>query len=188
MTRATSTGLLSLGLAFAVVGMAFVFDHRLAANHSVHGVFLFVVGVIGLLFVGVELTSAVRTDRQGARPPARSSLPTPGEDLDATLEAIRDAPFRESVDDREAIRERFGRIAVRVLVRRLGYTASEAKRHLAEGTWTDDPDAARFFSADLIDPDDFYENLKASFVDESRFERRARRAASELLAMEGRDD
>ncbi|MFT4890343.1 MAG: hypothetical protein ACI9YT_001257 [Halobacteriales archaeon] len=188
MSRVTAGRLLAVGFVFAIIGLLFVFNPRMAANHSVSSGFLFVVGMIGFLFVGAELTSAYRTDRQQARPRDPSPLPRPGEDLDATLEAIREAPFRQSVEDREAVRERIGRIAVRVLVRQLGCTPSEAREHLADGTWTDDPEASRFFAAELIDPDDFFENLKASFADESRFEQRARRAVTELIALEERDD
>jgi hypothetical protein len=188
MTRATPGRLLALGFVFAVLGLLFVFNPRLAANHSVSGGFVFVVGIVGVLFAGTELTSAYRTHRQQGRPRDSSSLPAPGEDLDSTLETIGRRSFRESVDDREAVRDRLRRIAVRVLVRQYGCSESEAHQYLAEGTWTDDPEAAKFFAAELIDPDDFLENLRASFADESRFERRARRVVDELHALEDTDD
>lgn len=187
MSRVSPGRLLAVGLVFAIIGLLFVFNPRMAANHSVAGGFLFIVGVIGLLFVGVELTSAYRTDRQQARPRDPSPLPEPGEELDATLKAIGEAPFRETVEEREAVRERIARIAVRVLVRQFGWSQSEAREHLADGTWTDDPEAAKFFATELLDPDDFFENLRASFADESRFERRARHAVTELIALEETD-
>jgi len=188
MTRITSTRLLALGFVFTVLGLLFVFNPRMAANHSVSGGFVFLVGVIGFLFVGIELTSAYRTDRQQTRMPDPAPLPDPGADLDATLRKIRNTSLRRSVDDREAVRERIGRIAVRILVRRYGCSRSEARQHLSDGSWTDDPDAAKFFEAELIDPDDFYDNLRASFADETRFERRAERAVQEVLALEENDD
>lgn len=188
MTRATPGRLLGIGLVFAVLGIVFVFNPGMAANHSVSSVFLFVIGLIGAIFTGTELASVYRTRRQQALTPDKSPLPDAGQDLDRTFGIISKESFRNTVEERKAVRERLARIAVRVLIREYSCSRLEAQEYLADGSWTADSEAAAFFATDLIDPDDFYENLKASFVDESQFQRRARRAVSELLAMEGFDE
>ncbi|WP_415380598.1 hypothetical protein [Halosimplex sp. TS25] len=112
-------------------------------------------------------------------------LPTPGDDLDRRLDRLALTRFNEA--ERHRLREEVGEVAVATLQRRERCSAEEAERALSEGTWTDDPFAAAFFTGRAPEAD-ATDRVRELLHRESPFKRRAIRAIGEIeRLLEGED-
>lgn len=185
MKLVTRFRLFVAGAGLAVFGLALFAQPSLATQFGVDRIFVYVAGGAAALFTLVDVTARRRVAPERTEFPVRTSLTEPGEDLESTLHEIAAGSPTDTFEEREAVHDRLSRVAIRVIARRRNCSSEEARRRLDEGTWTDDPDAAAFFAADPRETGGLIENLRESFSDESQFERRARRAAAELAALEG---
>jgi len=117
-------------------------------------------------------------------PETEQELSVPGEDLDEALAAIRRTPPRRATRRvekrrsrrRESIRDRIEAAAVQTIVRQHGVSAERARRVLETGAWTDDPDAAAFFTGEI--EVGRAERLRRALSRTPPFRRRAERAAA----------
>jgi len=153
---------------------------------------LAVLGVLAL----VQATR-VALDRRGATldavetpdPETEQDLPAPGDDLDTTLAAVRRrAPTLSRQAElqrrqrRETVRERIETAAVETIVRQHGCTRERARRALETGEWTDDPDAAAFFTGEL-EGVGRRGRLRRALGSEPPYSRRARHAAGAVAEL-----
>lgn len=100
---------------------------------------------------------------------------TPGDRVDARLASTAG----DEAGARSDVRDRFEAAAVTALVRQRNCSPEHAREMLAEGTWTDDPTAAAYFTGEP--PDSLlWAWLRAAVRREPVEQRRAERA-SELL-------
>jgi len=143
---------------------------------------LVTLGVWVVALVGVAIAAVERFDGDGAptgglpRAGERPDYDVPGDDLAAAVAGVgaseRDAP------ERDRIRERLRTTVTAALERFAGDTPDEAERRLADGSWTDDPEAVALFAGDgalhdRVDPD---------------FDHRAERAAAAVARLRERGD
>ena len=102
-------------------------------------------GLAGIVFVADRDSVQTRSAPEVERP---TPTPVPGEPFDDRLNSWRTGvPFvgRES---RTVVRERLRDTAVRVTAVDHGQSEAEAAATVANGSWTDDPVAARFLADD----------------------------------------
>jgi len=113
-------------------------------------------------------------------------LPTPGDDFDRRLETITVTRYNQL--QRQSIRDDVREVAVATLQRRERCTEDEAQVMLDEGTWTDDPFAASFFTR--RPPKTSARNrIRELFSSTPPFQRRAVSAVREVHRLaEGEDD
>ncbi len=182
--------LVVVGVVSAVAGMVLVVRSDLAAfgQRSL----LAVLGVLALLQAGrvvIDRRGASRDRVETPDPETEQDLPTPGDDLDATLAAVRRRTptvsrraERSRRRRRETVRERIESAAVETIVRQHGCTRESARRALSTGEWTDDPDAAAFFTGD---PEGVGRRgrLRRALAPEPPYSRRARHAADAVAAL-----
>lgn len=105
-------------------------------------------------------------------------LPTPGDDVDGDLRYLAEER-RYDRERRRRIRNRLHAAAVEAVARRRGCSSEEATEIVDTGAWTDDPRAAAFF-ATVRDEGSLTDELRYLVRNESLFDRRARRAATEV--------
>jgi len=129
------------------------------------------------------LRGRLHADEERYHPEERESYgeaPTPGNEFDDLLAAIR--PLRSRADGRrrDRVRARLERAAIDVLERE-GHSEAAARDLLASGEWTDDPVAAALFA---VDPPSmrFDRRVGALFDRTPTFTRRARRVIDVLAA------
>lgn len=79
-------------------------------------------------------------------PEAGVSVPTPGDDLAATLDSWLLAVPLFGSETRASVRSRLREAAVETVSRAEGCTEREASDRIDAGRWTDDPDAAAFLA------------------------------------------
>jgi hypothetical protein len=145
-------------------------------------VFVPVVGV-------VALAVAARAARGLFGPAERPVLPTPerrhvatvpGEEFDEVLATASRHGRIGGASDRDVVRDRLERVAVDVLTRYDGDTPVEARRRLAEGTWTDDAQAAAFFAESVEGDLSVVERVRFFATSDTAFRQRAARAVAAL--------
>jgi hypothetical protein len=138
----------ALGVALAGIGLAMIAGVPLP--FSMQRTFVTLTGVLTLL-QGLRYASARRAvEREAAStgdPEQRTHAPVPGDDVDAGLGLPRDLSQRGSFR-REDVRDRFREVAAETMEIRGVCGREEAESHLDDGTWTDDPFAARLLSAE----------------------------------------
>jgi len=146
--------IVALGIAVAIAGIAMVFDPGLAGFVPSSRLLVIIAGVL-ILFQGVRVTRARRrTEFPEAETPdfeASLRVPTPGDDIDESLEGIRVVSFKDTRGRSSAQSEAYRllrSVAIETLTQRMGCSEEEAIEMLEAGTWTDDPHAAAFFGAD----------------------------------------
>jgi hypothetical protein len=171
----------ALGVAFVAVGFAMLFVPGLAGLFNANEVFLTLVG-LGFVLQTVRVVNARRETpyEQGetADPEVAQELPTPGDEFDDLLEDA--AAVRYSAHERDAVRERLYAAAVSVVVRTEGLSREQAAQRLEDGSWTNDPYAAAFFTGEIGDTSLLQ---RVSLFDRSRsqFERWSTAAAREIV-------
>lgn len=126
-----------------------------------------------------------RADLGGYRPAERERIApvaVPGDDLDDLFALGASGPGETARYYRSRGRDRLEALAVRVLVTHAGCSTEAAHRQLREGTWTDDPAAARVFTRriDAGVGDAVGATLGRSIGRAHPHTRRARRAVAEL--------
>lgn len=176
---------LAIAGAVAVVGILGVFSPAVDLSGVLNTQSRVLLAVVGLAWGLLVARRWTGTDLGGYRPPERervAPVPAPGEDLDE-LFALGAAGAGETARYyRSRGRDRLLDLAVRTLVVHVGCSPDEAHRRLREGTWTDDPAAARFFQlrGDAGAADAIGGALGTTVGREHPNTRRARRAVAEL--------
>jgi len=142
------TALAALGVAVLALALASLAAPSLIPTVSE----AFVVTGLGLV---LALFGAVAVRRRylasGERtafgtPESRRSLPRPGTEVDRELAANRVGPETRVTPPDVALIERLKPVAVDVVSRALNCAPATATEKLDDGSWTDDPHAAAFFS------------------------------------------
>lgn len=189
MSRLRSTLAVS-GVVLAGVGFAMVLDRGLAGGLTLTEIALIPVALLAL-FQGVRTVQDRRRTSlslaETGDPETEQELPAPGDDFDRKLDRVgrlqgsygarqREARSRERIDDR------IERAAVATLTRRLGCTENDAQALLGEGTWTDDPVAAAFFTGELRGFS-LSDRLRYVLDTTPRYRRRAIHAADAVAAI-----
>lgn len=181
MTRRTL--LLSLATAAALVGLGAAFFPSLAPATSLPTVLPPLVG-------GAAVVAGVgRAYRWLRRETTRTELPVrergrpiavPGDDFDRSLSGAPSAGTANGNRRALAVRRELESAAVDALVVYRGLSAEDARERLRDGSWTDDPLAAEFFTHAHGTGSSVTESVAGSFRDRGPFHRRARRAAAAI--------
>ncbi|WP_222918859.1 hypothetical protein [Natrinema sp. SYSU A 869] len=166
-----------VGAGLVLIGLVFVVVPELTGPLSLGEWIVSVIGVIAFL-QGLRTVQARRhtdvTQTELPTPERPRELPTPGQEIDATIESGR---VRYGQDGRQ-LRERLEQAAIDTLVLEEGLTEDEARTALENGTWTDDPLAAAQFTNVVPDWAPWHVRLRATMRRDRP--RRARRAAAEI--------
>ncbi|WP_435101929.1 DUF7269 family protein [Halarchaeum sp. P4] len=194
---------LSLGVASSVVGLLLLAAPSLASAVTLSGglgtATVALVGVVTLLIAAGSLfADAVRPsaeatlasdDPEFPRPEHRPAYASPGAAFTRRLAEVTWTDRREAEPaTRLALRDDLRDLAVDVLSRRDGVTPDEAAAHLADGSWTDDPLAAAFFTDDVVPSLSLRQRLRGLRGSEPPFARRARHAVAALASHAGDAD
>jgi hypothetical protein len=173
----------TVGVVLGVVGLAaLVVPEVTTPLPANEGLVLFLGGL--LVLGGVRDVWRRRTAEPAYAEPSDVEqpveLPTPGREFDRRLGRLSNLVHRGNV--RRRVREEMTEVATETLERRVGYTESEAETALEEGTWTDDPFAAAFFTGGPPETDPI-SRARELFRSGSSFQHRARRAADEMYRL-----
>lgn len=174
----------TVGVAAAVSGIAIVLRPELVGATAGLSLVVVFVGVLALL----EGVNAVRDrlggDRRRAAPPdveRQQRFGTPGDDVDEAIARLGGPPSQARDETYADLRHRTRQVAVATLAAE-GYTESEARAALADGSWTDDGQAAALFADPTAVPD--ATDLRDRVMGESTYRLRVRRAIDVIA---GRD-
>lgn len=194
--------LAGLGVFVAVAAFAMVIDPGLAAELSLTDRILLLVGaIIGLQTLrvargrtGTEIEIAETGD-----PETEQDLVVPGEDFDETVGELksishgaaagrsRRTSHRDHVlRNRDAVRERLEDAAVATIKNKWGVPEARAREALEDGSWTDDPHAAAFFTGEL-EGVGLRERVYNAVDADARFQRRAKHAAEAIADLSEAD-
>ena len=150
-----------------------------------------ILGVVAVLVTLLILAMRALGGQDQATPPDPESIETVprfGADVDAVVEDGLGLRNRLLGDGGEAVRERFRETAVRTVARVDNCDHASARRRVADGTWTDDPEAAAFLAEDGAGAGTMRMRVRAALAGESLFQRGARRTASAIVDLaEGSD-
>lgn len=139
---------MALGVAVAAVGLAAVVQPSLLGRLPAADPLVGVLGLVALAFALATAGGSRRVQRRQAPDPEPEALPTvapPGDDLDRLL-AAADSGGARGDDRRHRLRRQLRDAAVRAVQRREGCDVETARAAVEEGTWTDDPVAASYFT------------------------------------------
>lgn len=152
--------LLVAGVAVAAVGGALTLRPSLVSGGWLPSVLAVAVWGVALAAAAAVALGRLASDADddGGLPAAseRVACPVPGDDVGQRVAAVG-ASERDAAE-RDAIRERVRRVAVATLVSRQDCSPAVARQRVADGTWTDDPEARRLF-----DPDTRHEGVERAF-------------------------
>ncbi|QLH84196.1 DUF7269 family protein [Halosimplex pelagicum] len=172
--------LLAVGIAAVVAGVVLTVRPGLVAFDWAT---LATLGVWVVALAGVALAAFERFESDDGPPGAlprvgeRPDYGVPGDDLAA---AVADAGVgQRDAAERDRVRERLHVAVVDALERFAGLAPEEAERRVAEGSWTDDPDAAALFA-------DREESVHEGV--EPDFDRRVERAAAAVARLRERSE
>lgn len=176
---------LLLGVAATLFGLAVVVQRGLAATVSLDYLFVTLVGLLALV-QGARLANE-RRSREGyaaetGDPERRFSVPTPGDELESELQGLGGwAPH--GVEHRKRARQTLYETAVETLVTQTGVSRETAEERIDDGSWTDDPVAARFLSRNAPELP-LRTRLRGLFSRGSAFSRGARHAVDALVRLQ----
>jgi hypothetical protein len=178
-------GVLVVGVVATLFGIAVVVRRGLAASLSLDYLFVTLVGLLAVV-QGVRLANARRgTDRYAADtgdPERRFSVPVPGDELADDLRGL--GPLSpHGVEHRKRAREMLHDAAIETLVTQTDRSSEAAEAAVADGSWTDDPVAARFLSRDAPQVP-LSTRFRGMASRESGFARGARRTVDALVAVQ----
>lgn len=186
--------LLALGALAATAGLALVYAPA-AAVADFPATVPFLISVVALAAALVRGRAWLRHESRDARPAERerpTAVAVPGDDVDATLAnapPVGSSAGRGGADNRRlAFRQSLREAAVETLVAFQGYSEAEATQAVERGTWTDDRDAAEFFTTPTGEGTSVTDAVRGSLSGESPFHRRANRAAAEIERLGRGDD
>jgi hypothetical protein len=180
--------LAAFGVVLGVVGLIGVLAPGVVSGLPGGRGALVLVGA-AILLQGVRVVNNRRRDRpeELETPDAEVTLelPTPGDDADADLRFLAEER-RFDRERRRRIRDRMYAAAVEAVARRRGCSEEAARTVVEDGTWTDDPHAAAFFT-NIQENGTLTDEIRYVIRNESVFARRARHAADAVhrLAVEG---
>jgi hypothetical protein len=178
----------TVGALLGLVGIAALAAPGITAPLPTGEPFVLLVGLVLLLGAVAQAQRRRHTDLEYAETPDAElavELPTPGDDFDRRLGRLRLTRFNEA--ERHRIREELGDVAAETIRRRERCSEEAARRALDEGTWTDDPFAASFFTGRVPEAPTT-DRLRELFDRESPFKRRAVRAVDALERLLDPDD
>lgn len=179
----------AVGALLGIVGLVAIAVPGLTAPLPTGDAFVLVVGIVLILGAIGQIQRRRRTELRYAETPDAElavDLPTPGDDLDRRLERLRLTRFNEA--QRHRLRDEIGDVAVTTIERRERCSRAAAKDALDDGTWTDDPFAAAFFTG-LAPEASAGARVREILNRESPFKRRAIRSIEALERLqEGEDD
>ena len=179
----------TLGALLGIVGLVAIAVPGLTAPLPTGDAFVLVVGIVLILGAIGQIQRRRRTELRYAETPDAElavDLPTPGDDLDRRLERLRLTRFNGA--QRRRLRDEIGDVAVTTIERRERCSRAAAEDALDDGTWTDDPFAAAFFTG-LAPEASPGARVREILHRESPFKRRAIRAIEALERLqEGEDD
>ncbi|WP_436929533.1 DUF7269 family protein [Halosimplex halobium] len=178
----------TLGVILGVVGLAALAVPQITTPLPTGDPFVLVVGLVLLLGAVAQVQRRRHTELDYAETPDAElavELPTPGDDLDRRLGRLRLTRFNES--ERRRISDEIGDVAAETIRRRERCSPEEARRALDEGTWTDDPFAAAFFTGRVPEAPTT-DRLRELLDRESPFKRRAARAVDAIERLLEPDD
>jgi len=124
-------------------------------------------------------------DRTVPAPERGRPVSVPGDDFDSLLSST--PSVGTSSGDRRAlkVRDDLEDAAIAVLTRHRGLSEAAARARLDDGTWTDDPLAAEFFTSVSGSGSSLRESVAGSFWGDGPFQRRASHVAAELDRIAG---
>ncbi|WP_436909151.1 DUF7269 family protein [Halosimplex marinum] len=178
----------TVGALLGVVGIAALAAPGITAPLPTGEPFVLLVGLVLILGAVAQVQRRRHTDPEYAETPDAElavELPTPGDDLDRRLGRLRLTRFNEA--ERHRVRDEIGDVAAETIRRRERCSEEAARRALDEGTWTDDPFAAAFFTGRVPEAPTT-DRLRELFDRESPFKRRAVRAVDALERLLEPDD
>jgi len=170
----------TLGVLLGVVGIAALAVPRITTPLPTGESFVLVVGAVLVLGAVAQVQRRRHTELDYAETPDAElavDLPTPGDDLDRRLGRLRLTRFNEA--ERHRIRDEIADVAAETIRRRQRGSREAARRALEEGTWTEDPFAAAFFTG-RVPQAPTTDRLRELFDRESPFKRRAVRSIDAL--------
>jgi hypothetical protein len=139
---------LLLGVVTTLFGLAVVIQRGLASTVSLDYLFVTLVGLLALV-QGVRLVNERRGQEGYAAetgdPELRFSVPTPGDELESELQG-RGGWAPHGVQHRKRARRTLYETVAETLVTQTGVSRETAEERIDDGSWTDDPVAARFLS------------------------------------------
>lgn len=179
----------TLGVLLGVIGLAAIAIPGITTPLPTGDTIVLLVGGVLLLGALGQVQRRRHTEQTYAETPDAElavDLPTPGDDLDRRLNRLKLTRFNEAA--RHRLRDDVGDVAVETIQRRERCSAEAAEESLSEGTWTDDPFAAAFFTG-LAPRASASDRVRELLHADSPFKRRAVRAidAVERL-LEGDDE
>jgi len=139
---------IAVAAAGALLGIAAVFTSAVDLSGVLNTQSRVLLALAGLAWGLLLVERWTGADLGGYRPPERervAPVSTPGEDVDELFALGARATGETARYYRSRGRDRLQELAVRVLTTHAGCSPEEAHRRLREGTWTEDPAAARFF-------------------------------------------
>jgi len=184
----TSRLLTVLGVLLGVVGLVGVIAPGSITGIPGSSVALVLVG-FAIIIQGLRVVNLRRQDRPDEleTPDAevQLELPTPGDDLDADLRYLAEER-RFDRERRRRLRTRLYEAAVEAVARQHGCSTEEAQEMVDQGTWTDDPRAAAFFT-NIQENGTLSDEIRYVIRNESSYIRRARHASDAInrLAVSG---
>ncbi|QLG60379.1 DUF7269 family protein [Halorarum salinum] len=181
-----AAGVALLGLAVLGSGegpAADLVDDAVAALGNDY-LFLVAIAAGGLVVAAAMAVSGRASNVEQARMPDPErpvAVPAPGAGFDDRVGSVGFGLPVVGRSARESVRERLRACAVDVTMRSAGCGGEEARRRVDDGRWTDDPDAAAFLSSSGRSAS-LPTLLRAALRGETPAQRRARRAAEEVVA------
>jgi hypothetical protein len=137
----------ALGAALGVLGLVAIAVPSLTTPLPTTDPVVLILGIVLLLGGARELQRRRSTSVEYAETPDTElavELPTPGDEYDARFERLTLTRYNEL--EQKRLRDDTGDVVRRVIQRRERCSAEAAQRAMDEGTWTDDPFAAAFFT------------------------------------------
>lgn len=133
--------IVTAGIITAAAGILLMIVPGIAAGLTTSDIVVSVLGVVALAQASAAAVTHYRAPRRWAETPdpeQRAGAAPPGASFDAALNRLD-----------STVRDRLHAAAVAVLTTFGDYTATEAQEYLEQGTWTDDRQAAAFFSSEI---------------------------------------
>jgi hypothetical protein len=173
----------ALGVAVALAGLAFSFVPGLATFLPLGDIFVFGFGVVLVLGATQSFYGRWQRDPEYGEFEDREAsieLPRPGDEFDAELGSL--GISRAARSRRRHFRDQVTAVAVETLQRHYAISGEEAEDRLDDGTWTDDPFAAAYFSGTLEEVPTG-KRVREMLRRESAYQHRCKRAVGELHAL-----
>lgn len=173
----------AVGVVLIAVGFAMMFVPGLAGAFQANELYLSVIG-LGFVLQTVRVVNGRRkrpyAQTETDDPEVSQELPAPGDEFDDLLQ--RAGRARHSGRERDTVRERLRAAAIAVVARADGVSREQAVARIEDGSWTDDPYAAAFFTGRL-EGASLVSRLSLFDRSRSHYERWAEHAAREVIRL-----